>query len=171
VVALPESARLLLAPAPPEAILEVWHAAHRLGGRLVHREVDGYLVLTTERAAFIQVVGSGRRRTFHMVPDCVFPLDAIRELREDPLGILRVSDAEFRIRGAGGAAAFHRIAGAREERVRELSRPPPPTFAPPTVVRERVIVREVVQVPCRYCGTLRDQLATRCPACGARSTA
>ena len=39
------------------------------------------------------------------------------------------------------------------------------------VIREKEIVREVVMIPCRYCGTLMDQLVTVCPNCGGKRTA
>ncbi|MFQ5758973.1 MAG: hypothetical protein ACE5IF_04795 [Candidatus Bathyarchaeia archaeon] len=37
--------------------------------------------------------------------------------------------------------------------------------AAPTVVKE--IVKEVVMIPCEYCGSLMPQTATSCPNCGA----
>jgi hypothetical protein len=33
------------------------------------------------------------------------------------------------------------------------------------------VVREVVVIPCKYCGTLFAQTAIFCPHCGARRTA
>jgi hypothetical protein len=172
VVELPDAARLLLALEPPETVFEVWHAAHRLGGRLVHKEVDGYLVLTDRRVAFVQVVGSGSRRTYHTVPGAVIPLEAITELREDPPGILRISGAEYRVKGPGGSTAGERVERARVGRIRELAERPPTSVpaGPPVLVRERVILREIVRVPCRYCGALNEQRALRCLACGAPAT-
>jgi hypothetical protein len=38
------------------------------------------------------------------------------------------------------------------------------------VIREKEIVREVVMIPCKYCGALMDQLVTVCPNCGAKRT-
>jgi uncharacterized OB-fold protein len=35
----------------------------------------------------------------------------------------------------------------------------------------REVIREVVVIPCKYCGTLFPQTATFCPHCGARRTA
>jgi len=32
------------------------------------------------------------------------------------------------------------------------------------------VIREVVVIPCKYCGTLFPQTATFCPHCGARRT-
>ena len=40
-----------------------------------------------------------------------------------------------------------------------------------TVVKEKEIIREVVMIPCKYCGTLMPQTATACPNCGATRTA
>ncbi len=37
----------------------------------------------------------------------------------------------------------------------------------PVVVKEREVVKEVVMIPCEYCGTLMPQTATACPNCGA----
>ena len=38
------------------------------------------------------------------------------------------------------------------------------------VIREKEIVREVVMIPCKYCGALMDQTVTVCPNCGAKRT-
>ncbi len=35
----------------------------------------------------------------------------------------------------------------------------------------REVIREVVMIPCKYCGALFQQTATFCPHCGARRTA
>ncbi|MGD6808881.1 MAG: hypothetical protein ACQCN3_04205 [Candidatus Bathyarchaeia archaeon] len=37
--------------------------------------------------------------------------------------------------------------------------------------RAKEVVREVVVVPCKYCGTLFPQTAVFCPHCGAKRTA
>jgi len=41
---------------------------------------------------------------------------------------------------------------------------------PTTAVGTREVVREVVMIPCRNCGTLMPQTTTTCPNCGARRT-
>ena len=47
--------------------------------------------------------------------------------------------------------------------------PPTPAPQPPSVIREReVITREVVMIPCAYCGTLMPQTSNFCPNCGAK---
>lgn len=41
--------------------------------------------------------------------------------------------------------------------------------APP--VKEKEVIREVVMIPCKYCGALMLQTDTTCPRCGAKRTA
>ena len=43
-----------------------------------------------------------------------------------------------------------------------------PTVQP--VIKEKEIIREVVMVPCKYCGGLMSQTETVCPNCGAKRT-
>jgi len=43
--------------------------------------------------------------------------------------------------------------------------------AAPTIVKEKETVREVVMIPCAYCGTLMPQTSIFCPNCGARRKA
>lgn len=43
-----------------------------------------------------------------------------------------------------------------------------PAAAP--VIKEREVIREVVMVPCKYCGTLFPQTEIVCPNCGAKRT-
>jgi rubrerythrin len=44
---------------------------------------------------------------------------------------------------------------------------PSETAAPSPVIKE-TIVKEVVLIPCEYCGALMPQTSTFCPNCGAR---
>ncbi len=41
---------------------------------------------------------------------------------------------------------------------------------PPTIIKEKLVEREVVMIPCKYCGALMQQTAIFCPHCGARRT-
>jgi len=45
-----------------------------------------------------------------------------------------------------------------------------PASASP-VVREKEILREIVMIPCKYCGALMPQTEIACPNCGAKRTA
>lgn len=38
------------------------------------------------------------------------------------------------------------------------------------IIKEKEIVREVVMIPCKYCGALMPQTETVCPNCGAKRT-
>jgi hypothetical protein len=40
-----------------------------------------------------------------------------------------------------------------------------------TIIKEREVIREVVLIPCKYCGSLMPQTETTCPRCGAKRTA
>lgn len=40
-----------------------------------------------------------------------------------------------------------------------------------TVITEKIVEREVVMMPCQYCGTIFSQTATTCPNCGAKRKA
>jgi sporulation-control protein spo0M len=44
----------------------------------------------------------------------------------------------------------------------------PPSAQP--VIKEKEIIREVVMIPCKYCGALMPQTDTVCPNCGAKRT-
>lgn len=43
--------------------------------------------------------------------------------------------------------------------------------APTTVTTEKIVEREVVMIPCQYCGGLFPQTVTTCPKCGAQRRA
>jgi hypothetical protein len=40
-------------------------------------------------------------------------------------------------------------------------------FGSESITREKEIVKEIVKVPCRYCGTLTEITAAKCDNCGA----
>ncbi|MDI9619299.1 MAG: hypothetical protein QFX33_00540 [Candidatus Nezhaarchaeota archaeon] len=39
------------------------------------------------------------------------------------------------------------------------------------IIKEKEVIKEVVMIPCKYCGTLFPQTESTCPHCGARRTA
>jgi ribosomal protein L40E len=45
------------------------------------------------------------------------------------------------------------------------------TASPTTVTTEKIVEKEVVMIPCQYCGSLFPQTATTCPKCGAQRKA
>jgi len=54
--------------------------------------------------------------------------------------------------------------------IRALRAPQPKTPVK-EVIKEKEIIKEVVMVPCSYCGGLMPQTATFCPNCGAKRKA
>lgn len=55
----------------------------------------------------------------------------------------------------------------REIRKR-LPPPPPERDLPVTILEKETIVKEIVMIPCSYCGGLMPQTSLFCPNCGAR---
>jgi hypothetical protein len=50
-----------------------------------------------------------------------------------------------------------------------MTPPPPPPPPLPAVTKEKeTIIKEVVIIPCTYCGGLMPQTSTFCPHCGAK---
>jgi hypothetical protein len=37
----------------------------------------------------------------------------------------------------------------------------------PSVMKEKIVIREIVKIKCQYCGTLYEQRFSKCPHCGA----
>ena len=46
----------------------------------------------------------------------------------------------------------------------EVARPQP--VIKETIIKEKEIIREIVRLPCKYCGTLVNQIEIKCPNCG-----
>lgn len=67
-------------------------------------------------------------------------------------------------------AAKDEIAYARSMRLTQLGMvlPDNSAGASSSVTHKEVITREIVKIPCRYCGTLVDQTVTTCQSCGAK---
>lgn len=45
--------------------------------------------------------------------------------------------------------------------------PPPPQE--PLVMKEKIVIKEIVKIKCSYCGNLYDQGSNQCPYCGAKA--
>lgn len=59
------------------------------------------------------------------------------------------------------------IAVGRDQTQRKIE--PQVTENTPTIHKETIIQREIVKVPCKYCGTLVDPVPNnKCPSCGAK---
>jgi len=56
---------------------------------------------------------------------------------------------------------------ARKRGVSKIQSPPSPTWTK----EKETIIKEIVMIPCKYCGGLMPQTSTFCPHCGAKRTA
>ena len=158
----------LLGLAPDERILGRWRAGPEDSGR---GGDQGYLVLTSARCVFVRSTHGKSHRTpvkYKVEPKYSYRLEEISDptLRAGyALDFLTVGWAEFLVDPSVGPTAREYIAAARTVRVQTLAAA---RAGSPPVVRE--VVREVVKVPCRYCGMLLIQTDRRCPGCGAPVT-
>lgn len=160
-------------PRPGEEHLEYWGPVSTDYNR---KRLDGYLVLTNQRLTFVNA-----SRT--LTPIFFTPLDIIYQISQSKgsrLVVLHVNELEFRVKESiasewpGGISDLvASISKARESRLHGMARATEAQLASahassnPQVVREREIIREVVRLPCRFCGGLVDQTAMKCPNCGA----
>ena len=48
----------------------------------------------------------------------------------------------------------------------EVSNQFPQNILPQQTIKEKIVVREIVKIKCRYCGNLYDHTSDRCPHCG-----
>ncbi|MGI0133244.1 MAG: hypothetical protein ACREDK_09215 [Thermoplasmata archaeon] len=167
-------------PVPPwvaQAVLP-WHgeAFADYWGPL-ETTVDGHprtgtLVLSNHRLFFVRVAS---RSVAETKVDFASPLNQLHRIvgeHDHYEGRLVVDRRTFSFRATTPQAAGDEVAsivvtitGARALRLEELHAPPPVVAPLPTVHRE--IVREIVKVPCRYCGSLVEVTSTKCAACGA----
>jgi hypothetical protein len=141
--------------------------------RLPDGAVSGFLILTNYRILFVRGHGPGAGP---LVVQFGIPWMNVTHVAaqygQNSVG-LTVNHLYFEGATSPGVATDqlasemrHTIVQTRMRRVAETRAPPPPppSFSP-TFTRE--IVREVVKVPCRYCGTLFELSDVKCPGCGA----
>lgn len=149
----------------------------------------GYLVLTSHRLIFVRAP-TALKRSYQSIFEV--RLDNVRSLSvvEGMLSSTFSTDAEsFTVPHVGSPVKSHVVRGFRDivARAREgflegkrqalaMSRQVAApsrikaelkTPAPAQVVREREIIKEIVKVPCRYCGNLVPVTASKCPTCSA----
>lgn len=146
-------------------------------------QLPGFLVLTTERVIFVRAPSLGMRSYQRMEEAYLERIGGLSVHEGRLSSVLTIEGHSYtysHLMHGGDANRVlefrSQIASTREQRIRalqELPLPPPPPPPPPTpsaplpVHREREIVREVVKVPCRYCGQLVSITDVRCGACGA----
>jgi len=100
----------------------------------------------------------------YMVAIIFFIITGMSIALAENLWVVTTAILGFLFIGLGYTQKPKRQATAIEVRI-----PAPSTPLP--VVKEREVIREVVMIPCKYCGALMAQTATVCPNCGAKRTA
>lgn len=140
--------------------------------------VTGVLVMSNYRVVFVRTEGASLANAYVQF---AIPLDRVFHVVGDQRkkeGVLVLNHLELLMRttppqaaGALAASIAQSVASQRMQRLAEIHAPPPPAPPPPAAtghaVREREIIREIVKLPCRYCGGLVEMNAPRCPSCGA----
>jgi hypothetical protein len=160
-------------PRPGEEHLEYWGPVTTTYNRT---QYDGYLVLTNQRISFVAA-----SRT--LTPIFFTPLEVIYQLSQSKRSrsvVLHVNELEFVLKKSSAdgwpgdvSEVIASISTARQRQLHAIAgSASSPAQATPqnsvsTIVREREIIREVVRLPCRFCGGLVDQTVVKCPNCGA----
>lgn len=171
---VPEDIRHATLALPGEEHLEYWGP---FATDYARQRLDGYLVLTSQRISFVEARGV-------LTPVFYTPLEIIYRVsgaKRRKFVTLFVNELKFEATESTAASwpggineVLAAISKAREVRIAKVSmgasrKVTDETAIPqtPVTVREREIIREVVRIPCRYCGALFDQTAPKCPSCGA----
>jgi hypothetical protein len=149
----------------------------------------GYLVLTTHRLVFVRVPSLGKR---DYDPQHAIELQWVQKLSVDEgklSTVFTINGEAFTVNHIASSVKSYIVTGFRDlvartrerrfEMMRkeaaaaqlaaertssELSRAPAP---PQPIAREREIIKEIVKVPCRFCGSLVAVTDAKCPSCSA----
>lgn len=92
--------------------------------------------------------------------------EGLREKAE----ILKLRAMRFRERG--NVRKAQKLEGEAQKALSLVTQPQPSEErSGNSVYKEKeIITREIVRIPCTYCGTLINQTDTKCPSCGANLT-
>lgn len=176
-VPVPEWIPQVALPNVGESYLDAWGP---FGTVINGQRLTGLLVLSNYRVLFVRTDLGGVSRA---QVQFTIPLNLVHRAVGDQRGregVVVLNHLEFVFRHDGGAspattaqAVVQAVTAARNRRLTELHRDAPyggtaPGGGAPTAVqREREVIREIVRLPCRYCGSLVNQLDTKCGSCGA----
>lgn len=134
-----------------------------LVGRMALSHKD-LLVLTDQRVLVIVAEKKGARLASSWALE---NLPAVQfQVRSGQASTLLIGGSPMEVKGwhADGLAQSLNEAKARRLRSLESARAPPATHE---VHTKEVVVREIVKVPCRYCGQLNLMNSAKCLSCGA----
>lgn len=137
----------------------------------------GWFVITTRRLLFFRATATKglinkEVEAYDSKPSVSVILPEVTETRiSKGLEIYVMGGKMVRFYSPGGPAGVGELQDVKRrlEKVLEAGRSRSSARAPSTstVVHERIITREVVKIPCRYCGGLMENTASRCVGCGA----
>lgn len=143
-----------------ESIVNSWHLP----------DWNVLLVLTDQRFAMfdVRVVGFFKpTESYH--PRFIRTLESIPEPRTGP-----TQDPEYKVMSVAGIpvmvgtsyaeAIRDEIAHQRTRRLASIDGTR--AISPP--MHKEILTREIVKIPCRYCGQLVTQTDRKCPSCGAK---
>ena len=138
------------------------------------RTVTGTLVLSTYRILFLRA-GAGSLANASLLYSS--PLNQLHRIAGEHRtyeGRLIIDHLVLSFRETTPESAEQNVSAmvatltaARQSRLAELHPPPSPPPPAPSPVVQREVVREIVKVPCRFCGTLIEVTAAKCASCGA----
>ena len=155
---LPPTARAALALRPGEEVINSW-------------QPTDLLVLTNQRLLLVEVKGVFTKSYVMKSSRGLETLAEPAVKGGGPEYVLVVAGESYWFQGTDAHAARDEIAQARLLRLAQLGLDGSGQRAGASYIREKeVITRELVRIPCRYCGQLIDQTATRCPSCSAPLT-
>lgn len=147
---------------PGEVLVNAW-AVTALGGP------GSVVLLTDQRFIVVDIQKAGFRKLKYVI---AVSRD-LETIAEPTVTGTTWDDQELHVAGLGLGwfstsilAVRDEIAQARSLRMQKLGVSSTPPGTPITRERE-ILTREIVKIPCRYCGFLVDQTAQRCPSCGA----
>ncbi len=130
-----------------------------------HTEGRGTFFLTSERLV-IEEPRTRRLRPAEVHTVLDVPLGHITNasvatvLRRPRYLLIEMGHQKLRAEVVDPTKWVHAIQAAKRSPPREEPAPPPPAAV-------HTIERQVVKVRCRHCGTLSDEVLSRCPSCGA----
>ena len=139
-----------------EAVVNHWNGLAGAAGGVAG---GGLVVLTNLRLIVFEVRGVFKKSYLPIVDRNLETVAEPTVKGGGPEYALIAAGKSIWIRGPIAHAARDEIAQLRSMRMVQLGQ------APPGVATREVISREVVRIPCRYCGHLLDQTDPRCPAC------
>ncbi|MDE1820351.1 MAG: zinc ribbon domain-containing protein [Euryarchaeota archaeon] len=144
----------------------------------------GLLIVTARGCCFarrkVLILGKDPNATYFIDPESevdfvrdYYLTSGLLDLREEPNGLRAVCVGSFSYYVDDPSTVFQQVYRAKENALARIAPILPRGGGhsmtghdgPVTVVRE--VVREIVRIPCKYCGSLVDVTAKACPQCGA----